>query len=341
MRNLIVLCALLIFSSSTWTDSIIEDWVKVDPDYVKGVYWSPGELPGWGFFFDGQNNSMFGAVYGYKGADSTFITLQGSIISADPLKFRGDVFFVTNGGSTVRNVGDFTWTVTYFEGAPAAKLTLSSNILDVTNLPLIRFSYAETDKVDMLSGANWNINRRILGTGFSDHYAITDNRTTGENGRVYAIIEDNEQPDRVGIVGYVSPEDGDYYAMLVEFNDKGTNAFYVFFANNTNMYGRYWLLDEGEELKGDGNYFRAGIDSLQEYNVNGEFGGGGVESIPAESKQPTSTPNGVLQSEIKDLELLEYKNSDEDLEPMFSESMAQDVYEKMLGIFLSNRDHLK
>jgi hypothetical protein len=341
MRNLFVLCALLIFSSSTWAESIIADWVEIDSDYVKGVYWNPNELPGWGFFFDVQNNAMFGAVYGYNGADSTFITLQGAIRSADPLKFGGDVFFVSNGGSTVKDVGNFTWTVTYFQGAPAAKLTLTSNILNVTNLTLVRFGYVETDKVDMLSGANWNITRRILGVGFSDHYAITDNRTIGENGRVYAIIENNEQPDRVGIVGYVSPEDGDYYAMLVEFNDDGTNVFYVFFSNNTDMYGRYWLLDEGEKLSGDGYYFRGGIDSLQEYNVGGKFGGGGVDSVPTGSKQSTSMPHSALQSEIRDLELLSYKNSDEDLEPMFSESTVQDIYEKMLRKYLSNKDQLK
>ena len=279
---------------------------------------------------------MFGAIYGYMGSNSTFITLQGTLTPEDPLKFRGDVFFVSNGGTTVKDVGSFTWLVTQAGAAPAATLTLSSNILDVTNLVLTRFSYAEIDEVDMLTGGDWNIVRRILGITFGDSYDITDTRVVVD-GITAAGIVDNADTDKIGVVAYFPPSQGDSYAMILEFSGD-TEVFYIFFATNADMYGRYWLLDEGESPTGDGSYFHGNADTPQ---LTG--GGGGTGSMPSDTPQSLSNskPNSKSLSGIRELELLEYKNSDEELGPMFSESLVQNMYEKMLGKYLSNKDHLK
>ena len=43
--------------------------IRGDHSYVQGVYWNPDDLPGWGFFVDNQEDSLFGAIYGYMGSD--------------------------------------------------------------------------------------------------------------------------------------------------------------------------------------------------------------------------------------------------------------------------------
>ncbi len=248
---------------------------------------------------------------------------------------------MSNGGSTSTDVGSFTWVVSGFEASPAARLTLTSNILDVNNLALIRFSYVEIDKVDMISGGDWNIVRRVLGVTFGDHYDITDERSV-DDGITFALVRDNSVLNKIGVIAYFPPDKGDNYAMFIEFIDD-TNVFYVFVASDTDMYGRYWLLDEGEDLTGNGSYFRGSADTIQSTGSGG--GGGGVMSIPGDAPQSvsesSSRPNASSLSEMKRLERLEYDNTDEQLKPMFSEATVQYVYEKILGKYLSNKDHLK
>lgn len=307
-----------------------ESDVTIDHAFIEGVYWNPDDLPGWGFFVDVQEDTMFGAVYGYLGSDSTFITLQGTRISTDPLVYEGDVYFISNGGSSVLDVGNFTWSVGEFEASPAANLTITSNILNATNLGLVRFSYSESDKVDMLTGADWNIVRRVSGMTFGDHYAITDTRAV-EDGTTFAMVVDNFDTDLIGAVGYMELDEGNFFTMLVEF-DSDTFAFYVFMGSNTDMYGRYWLLDLDEEPTGDGSYFRGAVDSLQAVDDPGPGGGGFAESLGAAPRSVSSSDsamNSVGISESRDLERMEYDSADEALEPMFSEATIRVAFEIM------------
>lgn len=322
----------------SWSTSLgVEDPdLRLDHAYVKGVYWNPEDYPGWGFFADIQEDTLFGAIYGYMGSDSTFITLQGTRDPADPLVYQGDVFFVTGGGSSISDVGDFTWSVGDYKASPAAILTITSNILNATDLDLVRFVYAESDKVDMLTGADWNIIRRVSGVTFGDHYAITDKRTI-EDGTTFAEVVDNTDASKTGVVSYVPPEEtdegveGDFYAMLVEF-DIDTVVFYTFIGTNADMYGRYWLLDEGEEPTGNGSHFRAAIDSWQVVDTT-DPGGGGVAAksggTPQSISGSESRSNAVLFSASRDLEELEYDNADEGLEPLFSEAMIRRAFQKL------------
>ena len=90
VRRLIVLFVLL-FHHPVWAQTTIAE-VYVNQAWVDGVYWNLGVLPGWGFFVDVQEETMFGAVYGYADGEPTFITLQGSLISDNPLRYQGDVY---------------------------------------------------------------------------------------------------------------------------------------------------------------------------------------------------------------------------------------------------------
>lgn len=285
----------------------LEFEVTVDHAYVQGVYVNPDQLPSWGFFADVQEETFFGAVYGYFGGDSTFITLQGTITSSDPLRFQGNVYSISNNGMTTTPVGNFTWTVGDQEAAPAALLTLTSNILNVTNLGLARFSYTEIDKVDMLTGGDWNIIRRVSDFDFfSDRYAINDTRLV-EDGTTFAEVVDYWDPDRPGVVGYFPDGEDGFYAMMVEFDDV-TNVFYVFIGNDTDLYGRYWMLETDEEPTGGGYHFRAAADTLQ------------VVDTRNSAKEATSRSA---------IEKIEYENSSETLDPMFSKSTIQTAYEKL------------
>ncbi len=285
----------------------LEIEVAVDHAYVRGVYVNPDELPSWGFFADVQEESFFGAIYGYLDGESTFITLQGTITSYDPLRFQGNVYSISNNGMTATDVGDFTWTVGDYAAAPAAQLTITSHILNVTELVLARFSYAEIDKIDMLTGGDWNIIRRVSDTEyFSDRYAITDTRTMAD-GITYADVVDYWDPTLEGRVGHFSGADGDFYGMLLEF-DGTTFVFYIFIGSDTDLYGRYWLLEADEEPSGNGNHFRAAADTLQVADTR------------------SSANNTALESAI---EKAKYRNSRAKLEPMFSESRIQSIYKKL------------
>lgn len=335
MRNLFVLITLLILSTPAWCQSAVPE-TKINLAWVDGVYWNPDILPGWGFFVDAQEDTFFGAIYGYDGgSNSTFIVLQGTVTSLDPLVYQGDVFSVSNGGSTATDVGNFTWSVNYFEASPAASLTITSNILNANNLPLVRFSYVETDKVDMFTAADWNIIIRILGVTFGYHYGIYDDRIE-EDGITFALVVHNEQPDEIGVIAYFPPGNGDMYALLIEFNED-TNLFAAFFASDTEMYGRSWLLDEDESPIGNGNYYRGYADTIQESHQTLDAA---TNSAQIEVDSQSSTSASAV-TEMENLQLSLYSDSNMESQQMFSESKVQDVYQTMIGIYLSNKDHLK
>jgi hypothetical protein len=330
-----------IFASSTWAAG---DWKAkvegvtcqgnwnaayntssrtVDHAFIKGVYWGQEELPGWGFFADVQEETFFCAVYGYLDQDSSFITLQGSLISSFPMRFQGDVFFRSEGGTVSSDVGDFTWAVGDSEAAPMATLTLTSNILDVTDLKLIRFSYAEDDRVDMITGGNWNIIRRSSDSTFGDLYNISDERTVDDE-ITYATVTDLGDESKQGRVGYFSDADGDFYGMRIDFGVT-TEVFYLFLATNADMYGRYWILESGDQPSGNGDHFRAAADTMQ---LPGPDSSANTEMLQSLST-PDSMPIDSGRMDIKVLEMQQYQDSGGQLEPMFEDSRVQYAFQKL------------
>jgi len=230
--------------------------------------------------------------------------------------FQGNVYFISNGGSTATDVGNFTWSVGEFEAEPAALLTITSNILNATNLGLVRLSYAEIDKVDVLTGGHWNIIRRMSNETFGDHYEITDTRVVEEE-VTYARVIDQYDTNLEGLVGYAQVEEGDFYVMLVEF-DFGDFLFYAFLATDTDMYGRYWLLGPDEEPTGDGYHFRGAADTMQ------------AASSGSSALQSNSKPSEAWPSGKKSMEKLEYENSSQQIDPMFPESAIQNAFKKLV-----------
>lgn len=252
--------------------------VIINHAFIQGVYWNPEELPGWGFFVDLQEDTFFAALFGYLSGQASFITMQGSAAPGEILTWEGDVYYFTDGagGPTGEKVGEFTWAAGNDMGVPAAEVTMTSNLLNVDRLPLARFSFAEQDEVDVLTGANWNVVRHESGGSSSDYYEITDNRITLD-GITYAEVIDLNDLSMAGAVGFFELIEGDFYAMLVEFDDT-RDAFYVFLATDSDMYGQFWLVTSGAEPEGDGEHFRATSDSLF---FDAADGGGGTTAAAA------------------------------------------------------------
>lgn len=335
MRTLILLLVLVVYSPVSWSASAVPE-TKVNHAWVKGVYWNNEELDRWGFFVDVQEENFFGAVYGYLGNDSTFITLQGGIASSDPLVFSGDVYFLTNGGGSISKVGDFTWEVVHYEASPGARLTISSNIINADNLSLERFNYSELGKVDMITGGDWNIIERVLGESFGEHYAIT-NEIIVEDGIEYAIVVDNAEPDKTGLVAWFPPEDyefssevDDMWTMLVQF-DEDTDSFYAFYTSDTDMFGRYWLLGDGESPTGNGHYFQGSADTMQKDGDNAKSGGTTSKSSDSINSDPLldSIQHAHFLEKTKAAKKLTYSNAEQLHEPMFEEAKVLSAFEKM------------
>jgi hypothetical protein len=326
MRRLIILCVLL-FHLPVWAQTTIPE-VYINQAWIDGVYWNQNVLPGWGFFVDVQEETMFGAVYGYGSGEPTFITLQGNLISNNPLRFRGDVFSVTNNGATTTPVGSFTWEVDRFEASPAAKLTISSNILSMSNLSLIRFSYVEVDKIDMFTAADWDIVTRIS-SSFADSFGISDERIAVD-GITFAVLFNNAEPDAMGVVGYFPPAEGDLYSMGIEF-DSETMEFFMFYASDTEMFGRGWLLDNGEEPSGNGYYFHGAADTFQ------------LSFQDQPLTQVDSSVHSAYETESDSLSLVEINKlrksmlSDSEMEQtkMFSEEIVQSAFKKLSDVYES------
>lgn len=328
MKNLALSFLLLISSSNVLAQSLIEDLVSIDHSWVQGSYWSPSQFPGWGVLVDVQEDTMFGAVYGYMGNEPTFVVFVGTMTSLDPLTFSGQVYFVIEPGVEEEVVGSFTWRTSYTLADPSARLTITSNILNVNNLPLVRFAYVEEDEIDTITGGDWNVVRRILGISFADHYAITDQRFI-DDGITYVAVIDLGDEDNIGAAAYFPPIEGDVYGMLLPFTDT-SDVFYVFFANNSNMFGRYWILDEGEEPTGDGNYFRGVSDTLQAPNYGGGGGGGG-DPTSSESKVTQSATEEAAQlvRQLRQLEIASRGNVTTKQRPDFPKAAALNAYQKL------------
>lgn len=337
MKTLLTALLCITLFSTAQAQSILPDVVEFDHAWVKGLYWNRGELPGWGFFVDVQEETMFGAVYGYENNEPRFVVLLGSVDSTNPLVFKGDVYYVIEPGVREEDVGNFQWVVDDHEASPAAKLTITSNILNRTNLLLVRTSYVETDKVDMLTGGDWNIITRLLSISFGDHYTITDMRVD-QDGKTYAGVFDAADPEKIGVVSYFPPGEGDAYGMLVPFTDT-SNAFYVFYANNTNMYGRYWLLDDGESPSGNGYYFQGSAATMQEPYPGAN---NSVQSTArVEAVQSNDRIKVTAQVDLKALRISMYSNSKELLYQQFSEQTVQMVFEELSAIIKSSESKVK
>lgn len=304
MKNTLLAVLLLLSPATVFGQLNLEDIVQIDHTWVQGSYWSSGEYPGLGVLVDVQEDTMFGAVYGYMGNDPSFVVFVGTATSINPLVFEGNVFFVTEPGVSEQVVGTFRWETRVVDATPAARLSITSNILNDSNVQLVRFAYLEEDKVDTITGGDWTIATRILGITFGYHYAITDERFT-EDDITFAAVVNIAQPDELGVVAYFPSDLGDFYSMLVEF-DEDTNIFFVFFANNGNMYGRFWLLDEGETPGGDGNFFRGVADTLQVQN----YGTGGDPTAAGSSANNSNMElQSSLRNEVKQLWYSAYRNT--------------------------------
>lgn len=329
----VIFCLALFAHLPVWAQTLQDTYIN--HAWVDGVYWNQSALPGWGFFVDVQEETLFGAIYGYTANGSpTFITLQGNLISSDPMRYRGDVFSVTNGGSAASDVGSFTWEAGIFEASPAATLDISSNILNRSNLSLVRFSYVEDDKVDMFTAGNWDIITRILSVSFGESYGISDERYV-DDGITYAVVFDNSQPDNMGIVGYFPPARGDVFAMLVEF-DTNTNEFYVFYASDTEMFGRSWLLDDGEDPTGNGYYFHASADTFQlSYQDQPRI----QESKSGDLTEKTSLA-AINSSLDRDLRRELASKADAELQAMLPAETVQSIYSSLAGIVESRAENL-
>lgn len=334
MRLFLLTLLFVVSSPTAWSQSIVPPETKINHAWVQGVYWNPQLLPGWGFFVDVQEETLFGAIYGYMGNDSTFITLQGKMSQLDPLRFTGDVYFVTQGGGAISDVGNFTWSVTQFEASPAASLSISSNILNRSNLQLVRFVYSEIDKIDTITGADWDIVEHILIT-FGSNYAITDERFY-DDGQTYVIVGNNDDDDDIGVASYFPSGEGDAYALMIPL-DVDTDNFYVFYATDSNLYGRFWLLDDGESPTNSGYYFHGSIASMQaENNSTGDGGGGGGATVTSDSPPVIFSDSGLAKNAAADqkaLKELAYDQGSSLPEPMFSQDVVSSIFERLSRVY--------
>lgn len=245
------------------------------------------------------------------------------------MQYRGDVYFVTDGGNTVSDVGNFTWSVSHVEASPAATLTISSNILNISNLLLTRFVYVEEDKIDILTGADWDIVTRILGISFAESYGIFDDRIV-EDGITGVPVIDNADEDKVGAAAYYPAYEA--YGLLIPFLDD-TNLFAVFWASDTEMFGRFWLLDPGEQLTGNGNYFRGSANTTQASN----------QELLQNSKSQVnlqSNSDFAHRSEIKKNQRLMYDYSSMEESPMFPEATVQSIFEQLSASSLISKTQM-
>lgn len=330
MRLVILVIFLIGYVPTAYSETAVPE-TKIEHAWVQGVYWNPDLLPGWGFFVDVQEKTFFGAIYGYDGNDSTFITMQGTMTRLDPLRFQGDVYFVTQGGGAITDVGNFTWEAAYYEATPAAKLSITSNILNRSNLTLVRLVYKEIDKVDILTGTQWTTAEEI-GTWYSESYEITDERISSE-GKTYAVVDDMHPLDYgPGLVGYFPPGEGEMYALMVPYDDT-TSSFYAFLATDSGMYGRYWMLDEGETPEGNGYFFRGTALAMQEANDSSGIGAILSRSGADPEWSEVSSQLALSRADGGSLKALEVEQTEQMANPLFAPEDISSVFEKLSSAY--------
>jgi len=335
MRVLLILLIGMTVSSYTRAASELDGLVFIDHAWVHGYYSNRVDLPGWGVFVDVQEDTLFGAVYGYLDGTPTFVVFVGKVESLSPLTYEGDVYYVITPGVEEELVGTFTWVQGEYRSAPAASLSITSNILNVNNQLLTRGRFVENDIIDMITGGDWNVIRRSEGLTYGDLYNISDERFD-QDGITFAIVSDLGYPEFSGVVGYFPDEDGNFFSMLVEF-DQTTDVFYAFFANATDMYGRYWFL-EGDELpSGDGEEFRGAVNSLQEsFQETPGLQSGKSKPTVSTTEVVTASPNAQAnphvspaRAELRQFERSTYTDTVQSAGAMFPESTLRSVHESL------------
>ncbi len=251
---------------------------EITHQFNQGIFWNPAVLPGWGFAIDVQKDILFGAIYGYdSNGDAVFITLIGTKTNSRPVRFAGDVFITNDDGNSTQDIGSFNLAAFIVSGQIGAEIDISSTILSRQDLVLQRFQYAEADPLDVFAGGDWFIVRNPASSTFSDTYNISQSRFESNNGTPNTTVF-SEEDGRQGALAYFT--DDFVYGMLVEFNDT-TDVFYMIAGTNATMFGRYWLLDDGESPVGAGSHFRAVADNTQ----SGPSGKGAVNSLLTDQKR--------------------------------------------------------
>lgn len=127
--------------------------------------------------------------------------------------------------------------------------------------------------------------------------------------------------------------------MLVPFTET-IDSFYVFYANNTNMYGRYWMLSEGEIPTGNGYYFSGSVATMQEPYF-GESG----NSESAAHVEAVSDSDGrtdlAAQEDLRALKTSMYSKKKELLNQQFTEQSVQMIFEKLATRLKSKETQMK
>lgn len=322
MRRFVLVLFLAFVVPQLPAETTVPSVTKINHAWVDGVYWNPNQLPGWGFFVDAQEEFLFGAVYGYQNGNATFIVLQGTVFIADPLEYRGDVFAVSDGGSTATKVGTFTWKVGQYEAAPSARLTISSSILNRSNMLLERFVTVESDKVDMLTAGDWNITTEAI-IRFAQYYGISDDRYV-DDGITYAEVVDHYNSDLFGLVGYFPPDRGEMFALLMEF-DEDTFMFAIFLASDTELFGRYWLLEQDDEPTGNGFYFKGAADTMQASEQHFAMQGSDL----SEASLKAAEMSAAFREESRHQQLSLYAVSEMEDTPFFPPNVVRGALEEL------------
>ncbi len=229
---------------------------------IQGIYWNP-ELPGWGFSFDVQKGTLFGAVYGYDNqGDATFYTLISAKADGNNgLDFAGDIFQTNEGGSSTENVGTFQAGFGRNSGQPALSLTMDTPSLDLNDFLLVRFIYAEADDVGLLSGTQV---RTWFGTSAD---------TFDQNGTAWSFANTRQQVDGANTVDVLDDAGNAGFALLSE---AGTYAVFFPLANNQTLtydfdllndrggQGISFTMDDNGNMVGDFRTMAANVVALDE-----------------------------------------------------------------------------
>lgn len=209
---------------------------------IQGIYWNP-ELAGWGFSFDVQKGVLFGAVYGYDAAgEPTFYTLISEQATlGDNLDFTGQLFVTRANGSDTNAAGSFSASFGRNSGQPALSLTLQSPSLDLDEFLLIRFAYAEADRVSVLSGAQVKVwfGDQDNGENQNGDSWIFSNSRGQVDGQVTVDVADS-----AGNVGFALLGEAGTYAVFIPQPNSNTLTYDFDLLNSRGGQGIRFVFDE-------------------------------------------------------------------------------------------------